>query len=451
MEHILYPTTGNSSKRQADAPSARREEARSAALGNTTPFAAPPVNTGLQPSVRTILDEQTGEILDFELSAKEFKRAFSHSRFRSKKYALQATAKELLSGVSHHDNPRKKFRIGVCLRNVISPSKTVSIYKSIEHGSCHYHGLAVCASVWTCPICASKITEKKSQIVKSLINKHKLAGGDVLLLTFTTPHTRKDKLSDLLYAFKKAEEGFSITKPVKTIKKNIGFIAPIKSLEITFGHANGWHPHSHQLWFVDSGVDINDLKKSLFPHYQRYCIKKGLESPSFKHGLDIVGGLNAAGYITKMGWKAALDDEDAKSVRKHWSAASEVTKGHTKSARGDNFAPFDLLEVYLDKKADWAKSRFIEYAQATIRTHYISRFKPLKDLYPDAEEDVTEEEAARGNDDPSYFLGYLEYDEWRKILHHEQRSSILTIAEEQGFIQVKDFIRGLPDIPDYSS
>ena len=66
-------------------------------------------------------------------------------------------------------------------------SEGVGVWKCEKHGTAHYSGLQTCGSVWSCPICAAKITERRRLEVQDAINQHRQAGGEVQLLTLTTP------------------------------------------------------------------------------------------------------------------------------------------------------------------------------------------------------------------------------------------------------------------------
>jgi len=410
------------------------DSGRAAPLGIYTNFSANLV--ALRPDDFTnpsYVVHDTGEIQNFELVPvfEKGKRSFEYRQklepafFRSEKFALQRVAARLLRPLSTKKG--RDFRVGQCFRSVVDPSKSVGIYKSIEHGKCHYGGVMQCGSVWVCPVCASKITERRSQLIEQAIESHKAAGGDVLLVTFTAPHTREQSLSDLLQGFKKAEEGFQKTRAIVDLKKTIGFIEPIKSLEITYGHSNGWHPHSHQLWFVKAGIDTKTLKNKLYPHWKRYCEKRGLEAPSLKHGIDVRNGLNAAQYVSKMGW----------------SLGKEVAKGHTKKGRSGNFAPFDLLQEHRETRSDWSKARFQEYAQSTFGLQYISRFPKLQALY-DLGKDLSDEEIAAAQEDQSVKLGELPLNMWRKVVFYDLVAAVLELAESSGFVAVLQLLESLP-------
>ncbi len=412
---------------------------REASLGTTTNLSANRVTRGLQTNLAPLIDTETGEIVPIESNDNgDISVAFNSAVFRHKKYALQATAAEILpySYKFAKYSPKIKkdkqvnFRVAGCLRTVIAPDDNIKVYKSKEHGKCHYGGLMICGSVWTCPICASKITEKKSQIITATLQAHmdqKDFKGDAMLITLTFPHSRDDKLSDILTKFKAAEAGFSKTRAVMELKKELGFIEPIKSLEITYGHKNGFHPHSHQIWFTNNKMDHSRIKARLFIHWKNYCVKRGLESPSLEYGIDVRGGMKAGDYVSKMGW----------------NLGSEVAKGHTKKSKGDRFAPFDLLQEYLNNETTWSKEKFREYAKATYSLHYISRFPKLQKLYDIV--DKTDQELSEEKTDNADFVGMLDFKQWKKVLSYDYRALVLQLSEERDWGVVLKIVNGLPD------
>src|SRR5260370_40243977 len=68
---------------------------------------------------------------------------------RSVKWQLQRTAQALL--------PNE--RVAFCMRRI--QATTVDVLYSPSRQSAHYRGLMVCGSIWVCPICAAKISERR--------------------------------------------------------------------------------------------------------------------------------------------------------------------------------------------------------------------------------------------------------------------------------------------------
>ena len=109
-------------------------------------------------------------------------------------------------------------------------------------------GLQTCGSVWTCPVCAAKIAERRRVELLDAMEMHKAQGGAVSLLTLTTPHQRGDNLAVLLAQQGKALVGFLKDRAVVAVFAEMGWIGQVRALEVTHGRRsdrnNGWHPIS---------------------------------------------------------------------------------------------------------------------------------------------------------------------------------------------------------------
>jgi len=106
---------------------------------------------------------------------------------RVQRFALQSVARSILP----------QSRTARCLR-VRAHDQDVAVWKSLTHGTATYRGLQTCGSVWTCPVCAAKIAERRRGELVQAMELHKSQGGFVSLLTLTTPHQRGDDLAALL-------------------------------------------------------------------------------------------------------------------------------------------------------------------------------------------------------------------------------------------------------------
>ena len=106
---------------------------------------------------------------------------------RVQRFALQSMARAILP----------ESRTAKCLR-IRAFDSDVQVWKSKEHGTASYAGLQTCGSVWTCPVCAAKIAERRRVELLEAMELHKAQGGAVYLLTLTTPHQRGDVLGELL-------------------------------------------------------------------------------------------------------------------------------------------------------------------------------------------------------------------------------------------------------------
>ena len=230
---------------------------------------------------------------------------------RVQRFALQSMARAILP----------ESRTAKCLR-IRAHDCDVQVWKSREHGTASYGGLQTCGSVWTCPVCAAKIAERRRVELLDAMELHKAQGGAVYLLTLTTPHQRGDVLAELLDQQGKALQSFLRDRKVKEVFKEMGHIGQVRALEVTHGRKaarnNGWHPHFHILQFCQvngSEADRKDWTARLYMRWAAYCQKAGLGMPSYAHGIKLDDGTKASDYVTK------------------WGLEDEMTKGHTKKAK----------------------------------------------------------------------------------------------------------------------
>jgi len=328
-----------------------------------------------------------------------------------------------------------KSSTGKCLKVVVSDS--VKIVKSKNHNKCHYVGLMTCGNVWTCPVCAAKISERRKKELKAAISQHEAFGGSVLLITFTHSHQREESLKSLLERQSKASQWFYRHRTYKELKKRYMKRGRVRAMEVNHGQANGWHPHMHELWFLDLNLhDYSILKAEIFNLWFKACERFGLGLPSEKHGIDVRGGDQAAAYVTKIG------EQDK------WGLESELSKSHLKKGKNGSRSAFQLIDSYQegDKQAG---ALFIEYAKAFKGKRQLTWSRGLKDQFD--LEDLTDEEIANKEEDDCELVSRLEKNDWYRVLkdstsHRDARLMLLQLAENGGCDAVNRYLVSLnPD------
>ena len=373
------------------------------ALGSNAKSAAAQENRSLQPNTlkpsQWFIDKETGEAFPVSLNVNnEAIRTFNPSEYRLEKFALQSVVRKLLP----------QSRTAKCLRLRQSNQDGIDVFRSIEHKTTHFGGLQTCGSVWSCPVCAFKICERRRLEVLSAIDTHRASGGEVLLLTLTNPHTRGDDLGLMTKAQAKAMKRFTGSRAIKAIWSDIGFVGSIRAWEITHGQSNGWHPHFHILLFVDSGVDREELQAKLYTQWANSCRLAGLSIPSEAHGVKLDNGSKAAKYVSK------------------WGLDYEMTKGHTKKAKVGGRSPFDLLRSYLYDDDKQAGALFVEFSGVYKGKRQLYWSPGLKDYFNI--DDLTDKETAATQDDAAELLGKIEIEEWRLVLKSNLRGEVLELA-----------------------
>jgi len=315
-------------------------------------------------------------------------------------------------------------RVKNCMRLVKPDRKTVDILKSRE--SVFYSGLTVCGSIWICPICAAKISERRRNELKTAVATAKQNGYQVLLLTQTIPHYSNQRLKPLMDKFAKARTKQRERKSWKTLSSRLGLSGSLRSLELTHGQ-NGWHIHTHELLFIDPAADQVNIPQTMLDiltTWQRACKDSGLSIPSIEHGVDLRDGSYADQYVNK------------------WGLEEEMTKSHIKSGREDNRTPFDFLRSVLATGECDDADLFREYAKAFKGKRQLVWSRGLRDLlHLDAE--LTDQELAEKEEESAELLGSLSLDQWRFILSKEVRGEVLEHARQNGLPGVLDFLAGL--------
>lgn len=377
-------------------------------LGTTAKFQATSNHAGLRPVGPSQIDPETGEISS----------GLDPSAIRQERYALQSAARDLLPD----------SRTAKCLRYRQKNSNGVEVWKSTAYKRAHYGGLQTCASVWTCPVCSAKISERRRAELQALIAAHEATGGVVLLVTRTVPHSRADDLGELLTAIRKAEAGYKAHRDYKAVMQSFGLVGTVRAVEVTHGHANGWHPHVHELLFLALPVVIADLEEDLSRIWKAAALRAGLDAPSRAHGLTVQDGSKAAKYASK------------------WGLESELTQWHKKRGKVESRTPFDLLRSYLGEDDRHAGALFREYAEAFHGRHQLQFSRGLRALYGVSV--ITDEELAEAQDEDAYLLGSLDLDQWRLVRRVEARGLLLEVAANGGWDAVLLLLESLRTLPD---
>ncbi|MFW1848875.1 rolling circle replication protein, Rep63 protein, partial [Acinetobacter oleivorans] len=127
---------------------------KSGALGKYTKVHAKPMSQGLQRSHDFILQDQSAKLLP-------------------------------------------KERVCNCLKRRIDKNKPRTVMFNENNKKAHWGNLQRCGSIWSCPVCAKKITEsRRSELKNGLANWKQKHSGSVLLLTLTFSHSINQSLRE---------------------------------------------------------------------------------------------------------------------------------------------------------------------------------------------------------------------------------------------------------------
>ena len=368
-------------------------------LGTNDGICSHPSESGFS-AVAPALDLETGELLD------------AHWGARLKRWELQASARELLPDT----------RLRICYRHRQKGTDFVRVYRrgEAEKTSTYYRGLQVCGSVWSCPVCASKITERKRQELVQVIDQHTATRGGVMLLTLTVPHTWEDRafkvadgLLEAYRAFGQGRDRWTLAVP--------GYLGSVRSLEVTHT-ANGWHPHLHVL--VVTAERLTDVQRlmladELHHRWNAAAMRKGFGALHRVHGLRLDDGRKAGNYAAK------------------WGIPEELTKAHVKlGRRGDSRTPWALLADYTlnaDRDAGRLFREFAEAFKGKSQLHWSRGLRARFDLDEQKTDEQLAEEVTKEQDELAARIGPAD---WALIRRHELRGLVLELLRDSAWSSV---------------
>ena len=319
-------------------------------------------------------------------------------------------------------------RVCKCGKDIIGTGTGVDVYRDVDTGKARFSGLQTCGSVWSCPVCSSKISERRRLEISTAVEKWTKQGGEVLLVTLTFPHSRDDNLKDLLLKQSEASKKFKGRKAYsKHLRSLYGIKGTIRSLETTYSHANGWHPHLHELWFVKGRRSMVQLRNYVYDAWSRACVDSGLECPSSANGVDIRSGDFAANYVSK------------------WGLDYEIAKAHIKKGKGKKSkTPFQFLDEY-DNGDMQAGALFREYAEAfkgKRQLFWSHGLKEFFDIEAKTDKEVLEEQLRKAK-----LVMHIKRSDWLNVVKHKAQAYILTLAELRSKHDIYKFLEQLKHAP----
>lgn len=330
-------------------------------------------------------------------------------KIRYERYSLQSVVRSILP----------KERVSICLRHTVNKGGNVEVLRHTKTNSAFYNGLRICGSIWICPVCASKISERRRVELKQAVNIHTNNNGNMALLTLTFRHSRDDKLKEILNNFLEAIRRFRSGKRYTKIKDQMKILGMIRSFEITYGQ-NGFHPHVHILIFYENQTSLKKVEKEMFELWLKACKANNLDTIK-EYGLTLENGEKSNDYVSK------------------WGIEHEMTKSHSKRGKAGGLTPFDFLRKILDDGEVKYKYLFEEYARAVKGKNQLFWSRGLKDRF--LIEEKTDEELSKEKLEEADVLGLLEWEDWRKIRKANKRAEFLNKCETAGFAEAYEYIK----------
>lgn len=323
----------------------------------------------------------------------------------------------------------------------------VSVHADAGHS--HFSGTERCGSIWSCPVCASVIRAERGREITEAVEAHQAHGGSVVFVTLTLRHKATDLLALTLDT---ALEGWRVItghrrwRGAHGVKNTYGVNGYIRATEVTYGAANGWHPHLHMLLFLDRSLgdrEVDALGDEIHSLWAGYALKRTGRMPSRDRGIDVQrvddDGRVLAKYLGKV--------QDGGEAKK-WTASAEMARSDVKHGRaGAHLAPFQLLDDQDQDAGLTAPARrrlWGEYVTATKGRRAITWSRGLKARYGIGErsddEILEDTEAALA----VWIVERGAYDRARRSEGAQRLAFGLEAAEREDWAVLADLLPGHP-------
>ncbi len=311
----------------------------------------------------------------------------------------------------------------------------IDLLHDSERMRAYYGGLQTCGNSAVCPVCSGVIYDRRRAEVAATLDHARASGWRSLFITLTAAHTSETALEPFLDALGDAMSLVYEGSPWKRFKQSCGYIGSIKGLEITRG-GHGWHPHYHLLWFCERG-EVSEV--------QAY-VDRAWASALERVGLSGLKGVRAVVKDSSM----TADEYIAKFDRvRGWDLDAELTMWARKEgATQKGLTPWDLLRIGLagdagSAEVQQARALFREYAAAIRGRHPLQFSGGLKARVGlvDVKDDAIA--AGEANQVGLGVMGHLSLAGFRRLLGHDCRGELLTVAGAGEVAAVVAFLTGL--------
>lgn len=314
-------------------------------------------------------------------------------------------------------------RVVKCTRHRCRSDRDVALMQQVDTGNAFYAGSHTCGSAWLCPTCSAKIEARRRTEIEQIIQHKMSCGKKPVFSTFTIPHTDQQSCQEVFDNIRNALTYLRSGKAWQKFKGRVGFDGLVRSLEVTLG-ANGWHIHTHELWFVDDDYPEQDFYQFVQDRWTKACDKYGLiprgKRRSFRtHGFTI--GFTRSEYLAKF--------DNQKYIGK---LSAEVSLSGVKHGRNGSLHPFQLAELAFNNGSFDTKA-------VDLFTEYLTTFKGKARVYfsPGLKDEcgineLTDEEIATQEKEEATTICHFDPFAFRLIVDKHAQGVIQNLAEHRG-------------------
>lgn len=310
-----------------------------------------------------------------------------------------------------------------------------------------YGGLVVCGAIHVCAVCAANIRYQRSLEIGHAARAHLEAGGSLVMLTLTVPHSRGMPLDELWSLVSEGWHACATGRYRKADRKRWGRVDYVRAVEVTHG-GNGWHPHLHVLLFLDGTDDLEaraaEVEQSWWERWSTFVVGRGYRQPSREHGVDAraVSTSTIGDYLVK------VQDGDMPEGSAAWGPSQEMARADLKRSGRGNTTPFGLVDRWMADKDVQALAAWREWEVSSKGRRVLTWSRGLKDRYDVHELD--DQTAAERRQWEAEVLYLLCPDEWDVVRDAGADFALLEEAAMGGREAVEAYLRDLLGIDELS-
>jgi hypothetical protein len=305
-----------------------------------------------------------------------------------------------------------------------------------------FSGLQHCGSVWSCPVCASRILVHRALEIGTVLGQAIRQGHPLGFVTLTMRHREAQALAMLWEAgqagWQRAISGRGWVKVEELVE---GWV---RVWEVTHGR-NGWHVHVHLVVVLAPGTDaagLDVVAGGMFDRWSRGLVAAGLDAPK-RVGQDwhLAEGAQAAeqlaDYLAKsvgLGLGALVAEAHRESVAD--GLGLELTHGMSGRAReGLATRPvWSLLDDLAEMGEASSLAAWHEWESASKGKRQVGWSAGLRERFaPEVTEASDQEVVDQALGDEHDDVASWTADQWRTFIAEPARVvELLEVAESGG-------------------
>ena len=184
--------------------------------------------------------------------------------------------KTLQALAAHHTTDEAVAnRLAGCGRRAVAATVTTTVGSNGNTGT---RGVMSCDLRHLCAYCGTKEMEDQAVLLEASISAWQALGLTVLLVTFTVPHSLRDRLASTVQWLAAGEKAVLQGSARARIERLYGVGPYFRRREFDRLPENGWHPHSHVLLFVErtlTDAEVAALREDMSARFLRAVRRAG--------------------------------------------------------------------------------------------------------------------------------------------------------------------------------